>query len=85
MSKTEAVARAMTYRDMIQRTAHMELDVEIVWTDEGDWSLSLSTGRNEYVITPTDKQYTTFTVLRIGDTVEVLREDVGIESLLEVA
>jgi hypothetical protein len=73
------------YRDLIHRVAALEMEVEIVWTDEGDWSLSLVTGRNEYVITPTDKQYTKFTVLRITETVEVLREDVGIERVLEVA
>lgn len=40
-------------------------DLEVEFTDEGDWSITVTSGGNVYLLTPEDKTCTTFAVLRI--------------------
>lgn len=56
---------------------------EIEYSDEGDWSLSIESGSNIYMIHPEDHTYTRFVVLRQTWTdLEVLFKHVSLEEAL---
>ena len=60
-----------------------EPTAEIEYTDEGDWSLSLESGSNIYMIHPMDSTYTKFAVLRQTCTeLETLCRGVTLEEAL---
>lgn len=57
--------------------------VEIEYTDEGDWSLSIESGSHIYMIHPCDRTYRRFTVLRQTWTdVEMIVEGVPLDAAL---
>lgn len=61
-------------------------DIEVEYTDEGDWSLSLTSGCNTYLITPEDDTYRTYAVVRMCcDGVEVINSGASLRELLKVA
>lgn len=81
----EAMALAQNWAKRLGQMIHaarngMEPEVEIDWTEEGDWSLSVESGSHIYMVHPTDQTYRTFDVLRqTWEGIEVLARGVSLE------
>lgn len=78
-----ALALAEGYAQRISTVIPSCTPVEITWSDEGDWSLSLQSGANTYAIHPTDKTYREFVLLRhtIAD-IETIAGPLSLEEVL---
>jgi hypothetical protein len=56
-------------------------DIEIDYSDEGDWSLAIQSGSHAFAIHPTGSTYRTFTVFRhTADDIEILKEGVSLSA-----
>lgn len=61
----------------------IDVEVEVDWTEEGDWSLSWEYGANIYGIHATDARYNEFAVLlHCPDRTIVLSDGIPLQSAL---
>lgn len=76
----------MSLAQRLRNKVRAPINVDVTWTDENDWSVSISDGVSTMILTAANTSYTKFTVLRATpEGVDVMEEDVSMTEALRVA